>query len=425
MNMLFRQAALTKVTDPDELDRSLEIVRPMHILGLSLVAAVTLAGVLWSILATAPERVGGEGVLLSTAGVGVVTSPDTGWIERLLVRPGDVVEKDAPVAEIRRPDLLDQWQSAVTEAEQSRHYQDALQRSNEAQWRLADEQEARLLRAYREHLASLDAQHQILLKLNEGMSKLREKGAISTESLIESQARLGDLEDNMHTIRNQMTELEVEHETTRNQQRRELDQARMQADLLHDQAENLRREYERDRLARAPAAGLVVEVSVSEGDPLTPGQAIARLLSSVEGDPRGVKAMAFVPAADGKRIQTGMEARVALSTVKRELDGYLLGTVIRVAELPSNRASLMNLLRNDVLVDKILAAGPPLEIEVELRPSPVNPSGYVWSSGKGPAVSIQPGILTQTEVVVGRTHLISLLFPVFDHVFGWYRAATR
>ena len=422
MSMLFRQSALAKVTDPEELDHSLEIVRPLHVLGLGLVAAVTLTGLLWSILATAPERVGGEGVLLSTAGVAVATSPDAGWIERLLVQTGDFVEKDAPVAEIRRPELLDQWQSAATEAAQARNYQEALQRSTETQWRLSDEQEARLRLAYQDHLASLEAQHQMLLKLNAGKSKLRDQGAISAESLIESQARLIELENDMHSVRNRMTELEIERETTRNQQRRELDQARMQADRLHDQAENLRREYERDRLARAPAAGQVVEVSVSDGDPLTPGQAIARLLSSTDGDRRGIKALTFVPAADGKRIRTGMEARIALSTVKREIDGYLLGTVIRVADLPSSRASLMNRLRNDVLVDKILAAGPPLEIEVELRPSAVNPSGYVWSSGTGPAIRIQPGILTQTEVVVGRTHLISLLFPVFDHVFGWYRA---
>ncbi len=425
MSWLFRPAALTKVTDPDELDRSLEIVRPLHVLGLGVVAAVTLAGLLWSILATAPERVGGEGVLLSSAGVAVATAPDSGWIERLLVQPGDRIDKDATVAEIRRPDLLDRWQSAVSEAEQARRYQETLERASTEQWRLADEQEARLLRSYEQHLASLDSEHRLVAQLTEGKATLRERGAISTESLIESQARLAQLDNDRHALRNRMTELEVERETARNRERRELDQARMQADRLHDQAENLRREYERDRVALAPAAGLVVEVSVSEGDPLTPGQPIARLLSSVAGDTQSFKALAFVPAADGKRIQTGMEARVALSTVKRELDGYLLGRVIRVADLPSSRASLMNRLRDEVLVDKILAAGPPLEIEVELHPSADSPSGYRWSSGKGPAVSVQPGILTHTEVVVDRTHVISLLFPVFDHVFGWYRAAVR
>lgn len=425
MNPLFRPQVLAKVTDPDELDRSLEIVRPLHVEGLVLVAAVMLAGLVWGILATAPERVGGEGVLLSTAGVAVATAPDSGWVERLLVQPGTLLDKDAPVAEIRRPSHQDQWQSAATEAAQAATYQETLERAIAAQWHLADEQEARLLQAYQAHLASLEAQHQILLKLHAGKASLRDKGALSTESLLESEARLAGLENEMHGLRNRMTEMGVQRETQRNYERRELEQARMQADRLRDRADGLRREYERDRVARAPAAGLVVEISVSKGDPLTPGQAIARLLSSAGDDRRGIKALAFVPAADGKRILTGMEARVALSTVKRELDGYLLGTVTRVADLPSSRASLMNQLRNEVLVDKILAAGPPLEIEVALRPEPANPSGYVWSSGTGPAVSIQPGVLTHTEVVVGRTHLISLLFPVFDHVFGWYRAAVR
>lgn len=425
MNMLYRPAAMAKVTDPDELDRTLEIVRPMHVLGLGLVAAVMLAGLVWSILATAPERVGGEGVLLSSAGVAVVTSPDTGWVERLLVRPGDLVEKDTPVAEIRRPDLLDQWQSAATEAEQARRYHATLEASSEAQWRLADEQEARLLSAYDKHLKSLEAQRDVLLQLSEGKAKLRAQGAISTESLMESQAALAALNNEVHSLRNRITELEVERERGRNQERRELDKARMEADRLRDHAANLRREYERDRLALSPAAGVVVELSVSTGDPLTPGQAMARLLSS-SGEAKGaILALAYIPAADGKRIETGMDARIALSTVKRELDGYLLGQVTRVADLPSSRASLMNRLRNDVLVDKILAAGPPLEIEVALRPEPANPSGYLWSSGKGPAIRIQPGTLTQTEVTVDRTHVISLLFPAFDHVFGWFRNLAR
>jgi HlyD family secretion protein len=428
MNMLYRPAVLAKVTDPDELDRTLEIVRPLHLWGLGLVAVVTLAGFLWSILTTAPERVGGEGVLLSTAGVAVVTAPDSGWVERLLVKPGTLIEKGALVAEIRRPELYDQWQDATTEAEQARRYHEVLQASTKAQWQLADEQEARLRGAYQNHLASLEAQQQILLKLSEGKSKLREQGAISTEALVESQARLADLNNEVHSLRNRMTELEVERERQRNQERRELERARMDADRLRDRAETLQREYERDRLALSPTAGLVVEVNVSEGDPLNPGQVIARMLSSGLGAEAGageggdILALAFIPAADGKRIETGMDARVALSTVKRELEGYLLGRVLRVADLPSSRASLMNRLRNDVLVDKILAAGPPLEVEVELRPEPANPSGYAWSSGKGPAIRVQPGTLNHTEVVVGRTPVISLVFPAFDYVFGWLRS---
>jgi HlyD family secretion protein len=78
-----------------------------------------------------------------------------------------------------------------------------------------------------------------------------------------------------------------------------------------------------------------------------------------------------------------------------------------------------------VLVDKILGAGPPLEVELELEPDPDAPSGYAWSSGRGPDLSIQPGTLTRTQVVVGRTHLISLAFPAFDYVFGWAKETRQ
>lgn len=76
MNPLFRPQALAKVSDPDQLDQALRIIRPQHLLGFGVVAAVMIAGLIWSVISTAPVKVGGPGVLLSPAGVASVTAPD-------------------------------------------------------------------------------------------------------------------------------------------------------------------------------------------------------------------------------------------------------------------------------------------------------------------------------------------------------------
>jgi len=129
-----------------------------------------------------------------------------------------------------------------------------------------------------------------------------------------------------------------------------------------------------------------------------------------------------LPAAEGKKVKQDMPALVTPSTVKVELEGYVRGRVIRVAELPATREGLLRRLKNAAQVEEILKAGTPFEVEVELQRDNSTPSGYAWTSGKGPDIRIEPGTLARTEVVVGRVHIISLVFPAMDYVLGWFKA---
>ncbi len=85
--MIFRPQALEKVSDPDQLDQTLAIVRPRHVLAIGVVTAIVLAGLVWSFYSTAPVIVGGRGVLLSTAGVATVAAQGGGQIEQVLASP--------------------------------------------------------------------------------------------------------------------------------------------------------------------------------------------------------------------------------------------------------------------------------------------------------------------------------------------------
>ena len=95
--------------------------------------------------------------------------------------------------------------------------------------------------------------------------------------------------------------------------------------------------------------------------------------------------------------------------------------MLRVSELPASREALLRRLRNAVLVDDLLKNGAPVEIEVALQPEAAAPSGYAWTSGVGPDIRLEPGTLARTQVVVERIHLISLLFPAMDYVYGWFK----
>ena len=77
---------------------------------------------------------------------------------------------------------------------------------------------------------------------------------------------------------------------------------------------------------------------------------------------------------------------------------------------------MMRRLKNGLLVDQLLRAGTPIEVEIELQRAADTPSGYVWSSGKGPDISINAGTIAQAAVVVDRTRIIALALPAFDYI---------
>lgn len=421
MSQLFRPQVLAQVADPDQLDQSLRLIRPGYLLGFGLIGLIMIAGLVWSLVSTAPVKAGGSGVLLSPAGVAAVTVTGAGYVDTLRVAPGDRVQAGQVLALIRQPVREDALRAAEEEAEDARQRLASMSAEFARQETLQTDLTQRLRAATEARITSLDAQLDTLNQRLAGEAGLRDQGMVSAVSLFETQTQVAQVGQELAAARNRLTELELEHEREAARRQQQLAELAMQAQNLARKAANLRREFERDRQVMAPAAGIVAEISVDLHEPVSAGQRLARLLVTAAAKLE-LTALAYVPARDGKKIQPGMEAYVSPSTVRFELDGYLLGRVTRVAELPATREGLMRRLKNAVLVDDILRAGTPLEIEVALTENPDTPSGYAWTSGLGPEVHLEPGTLARTEVVVDRIHLISLLFPAMDYVFGWVKA---
>ncbi|GAB1394971.1 hypothetical protein MASR1M60_31350 [Rhodocyclaceae bacterium] len=421
MNPLFRQQALAKVTNPDQLDQALRVVRPQHLLGFGVIALVMLAGLIWSILSTAPVKAGGPGVLLSPSGVATISAPDAGHVDRLLVRAGDRVSVGQTVAHIRRPEGFDAMQAATEEATAVDQRRQALKDELAQQDRMQTALIKQMRQAQVDRLASLEEQRTALSKRLEGETNLRAKGMISAVKLYETENQLAQVNNEIATARNRLSELTLDLEQQASRRRQDLANVQINAQTLGRRAENLRREYERDRQVVATSPGTIAELTVDVDEPVAAGQVIARLLADNAGE-SALTAIAYLPAAEGKKVKKDMPALVTPSTVKVELDGYVRGRVIRVAELPASREGLLRRLKNAALVEEILKAGTPFEVEVELQRDNSTPSGYAWTSGKGPDIRIEPGTLARTEVVVDRVHIISLVFPAMDYVLGWFKA---
>jgi len=155
-------------------------------------------------------------------------------------------------------------------------------------------------------------------------------------------------------------------------------------------------------------AGTVVQVLVKVGSFDTMGRPVA----TIEPDSDVLDVVAFVPAADGKLIDPGMEAFVAPSSAPAAEYGTITGTVSSVSPAPVDRARIELLVgRNAALVDQLAGSEPVIEIHIDMDLNAANPSGLEWSAGAGPSFAITSGSLAGVTVVLADQRPIDRLFP--------------
>lgn len=420
MSRLFRQAALDKISNPDQLDRVLSVVRPMHGIGISVAVALVLGGFAWSILSTAPVPVKGQGILLSAEGVAVVSSFSEGRIERILAGPGTAVEAGQTVALLRQSASLDQLTAKRAELEGARNLLQLRQSDYDNYLRMQGDLVDTKGKAIAEQLAKLQEQLAVQYERRRNLQALLAKGFTTSSRLNEAQTQAADLENRIADLSNERIEMVVRQRSEQAQRAQEIHEAGLRVQALERELQNMERDYDRRRSLTAPVDAVVAELNADPGDMVSAGEVVMRLLPvDASGRPPALRAIVFVPNQDGKKIRPGMAAHVMPSTTKLQKDGFIRGQVLNVAHIPSSREGIMRRLKNATLVDSLLSNGAPFEVELELETDPTAPSGYRWSSGEGPDITIDVGTIAAADMVVERRRVISLAMPAFDYIFRW------
>ena len=170
-----------------------------------------------------------------------------------------------------------------------------------------------------------------------------------------------------------------------------------------------------DTYVSSPHGGRVVEVMVGEGDFVQQG---SRILN-VEPADATLEAVLYAPFSEGKKVQDIMEVEIALSTVRPEQFGYLLGRVKSVSEFPITEQGMVRVLGAPEVARQFALEGQPYEITVELLTDPESPNGYRWSS-RGPDVQVESGTACTGRIVIERQRPISLVIPFFKKTLGTY-----
>lgn len=158
----------------------------------------------------------------------------------------------------------------------------------------------------------------------------------------------------------------------------------------------------------------VLEILVREGSTVQKG---AVLLILEPTDDR-LEALLYVPARDGQHVRPGMKVEITPATVKWSEYGYLVGEVMQAEKFPSSREGMMRHLENEELVRSLIAAGPCVRVTAKLERDERTPSGYQWSSSRGPDLEMHNGTPCRARITVRKQSPFSLLIPAVRDLMG-------
>ena len=405
---MFRQAALNRLTSPEQLDRLVRVADPIGWLALGTVAALLTAIVAWGIWGKIPEQVEGKGILVSTGGrVLDAMSPSEGTITKLLVAQNDIVKKDQEIAVIEQTALRDEYEGA----KETKHEREAEKRQIIDRFRrefeLKQKNFAEQAAAQRQIIAAAQQRATYLKSTLAGRENLAARGIIPRDKVEEIRTDYNKALQDASAARNRILELESDTLTLKSDHAKEITRIDQQ---IADAARSVREKensLQRNGRVLAPASGRVVELKVFEGAIIQPGAPVASIATSGSA----LQAVVYIPTKDGKRVLPGMKVRVAPSSVKKEEYGTIIGTVVRVSEFPASKPGMLSSLQNERLVNDYSKDGAPYEARVDLETNPATVSGFRWTSGSGADVAITSGTTIDAEVTVLEQPPANLIIP--------------
>jgi HlyD family secretion protein len=405
--LIFRKVALERLSSPEQLDQLMQVTSPKGWLALGALGALLLASLAWGVFGSIPTQAAGEGILLRQGGVSNLVAAENGQVEEILISVGDVIAKGQVVARIRQEELLRQIRDSRDKLSDMRtKYQELLRYAQEQKaLRVRDQgqQRANLERSIRAFTREVElARERIAAE-----EKLLADGLITKQTLIASEQRLNTAQDQLAASRLELNGLELKGLESEQQVEQQIESR--QAEIRDIEIELRERQARLGESARvvSPHAGRVLELLVDRGDVVNPGTPILNL----EVVSEELMAVLFVPTSAGKQIQPGMRVQVSPSTVKREEYGSLLGRVTWTAAYPSTARGMTRLLGNEALVQKLMKEGPPIQVNVTLDKDQRTPTGYRWSSSRGPNLQISSGTLATGSIIVKEERPIELIIP--------------
>ena len=412
-NQIFRQAALDRLSSPEQLDQLMQVTTPKSWLALTACCVLVLIAVAWSIWGSIRINVYGRGILIKHSGVFVATSTGDGRVFEILVHEGEQVAKGHLLARLEVPELSLKIRQAESTQEKLTHELQKLQafQKEEAEAEKKDRDEQ--MRIYSLMLTNCQEQLEAAKWRLSAMTGTGMVGVVTLPLLLDLTNSFFVAEQDIAKTRIQIEQLDLnllQAKERRNQQIREKEFQKHQGALALEFLTNI---YQRDSEIRSPISGTVLEITVKPSQLVNANTPILSLQSEQEK----LEAWLFLSSAEGKRVATNMEAQLAPVSVKKEAFGMIVGNVTSVSAMPATPQLLLRILQNPTLVAEFSQQGAPIYAVVDLKIA-TNTSGFQWTSRKGPEMRMTSGTLCEGTITLTTRSPMSLVLPLVKNSIG-------
>lgn len=418
---IFRQAALDRLSSPEQLDQLMRVTTPRGWIALAVLGAILLTALVWGVLGSIPTKVTGTGILIKTGGIADVVSRSTGVVTQVHVDVGDLVEKGQVVARLGQPELVEKIKSATANLKELRAQHEQQEAFIAQNTRLQLDGLAKERATVQNTIAMARERLSWLQERIDSQEQLLDKGLITRQTLLSTTEQYNATRNEIDRAQNQLQQIAVQELEIKSRS----EQERMSGRFRINEAErNLRALEEQMTLNTEVVSaytGRVVEVMANPGDLIQASAPVINLEVMNSGDGSASEALAaiiYLPLTEGKKVETGMTVQVSPTTVKREEYGFMLGKIDYVSAFPATYQGMMRVLANDQLVRTLTAGGAPIAIYARLNKDAHTLSGYAWSSGEGPPTTISSGTLCGVSVVIEEKRPIHMVIPYVKRKLG-------
>jgi HlyD family secretion protein len=407
---IFRQAALEKLASPERLDTMIEIIRPAHWLFLVSLGLLIIPALIWSVSGSVAIRVDGQGMIIADATISEVLALNAGQISRLDVQIGDTIQAGQVIATLGQPELIKKIERLEVKIQQRQHQDRTMNQLSQNQQQLMARFWQQRRQDIKNSLARLDGEKHFYEEKIAAEEKLAKEGIITENSVMATRQQYHRLLEEWREKETEQKEIAAELVRLRHDQEQE---KRQRSNELAEMSQE--REAGQDELARtstivSSTAGRVLEIKRRAGDYVEAGRAVVTI-EALPSRTGALQLVLYVPLTEGKKIIPGMELAISPAPVRPEEYGFLRGRVSQVAPYPASAAAMLQVLRNQDLVNMLSLNGVQYEIRGELESAKDTPSGYRWSSRQGPPTPLQSGTYCTARITLRHERPIALLIP--------------
>lgn len=409
-----RRTPPQRLQSPEELDRLVTITTPLGWFALGTVGFVVLAAVVWGFVGSIPTTVHGDGILLRGGRIANVVALGTGKVASLEVAVGDRVKAGQVVGTITQPTLEAQIEGQQATVAKLQANYDTVKAE---QTRALQEQLVFLAKQRDSTQASITSYQELVKSLTQivaSQKQLMDKGLIPATSYIQTQSQLSQTQISLLQAENQLKKIDADETSAKISADQAIFTAETQLVQAKAQLTELQTQLEETSKLIANNDGVVIGLVSLPGQAVSTGDPVV----SIEALDESMKALVYVTSKLGKQVQPGMTMQVSPGTAEVYDYGYIIARVTAVSEAPASEEAMLALLGNQRLVESFTEKGAPIAVEADLEVDPSTPSGFRWSSSKGPPFQIRSGTLCTARVITQEQRPITLVIPLLKELFG-------